>query len=445
MFCEPDTYRRDLLENLDTLEADIHKVVITYGRLQLLSQDVQINPVQAVDNSQQQHESLVTKSTTVEANLTTDVKALDVGSVITESSGTKSDKHDTSSSSGTFITHAVDADIRPVNDQEIDVLETITIELESSVAKLLAENEKLNKENEHLKQTYKELYDSIKKTRIQTKDHNDSLIAQKSSPPPTAVQRNKTPKSCLKVETTVEFDKIADLRWIPTGKMFTDYTTKVESEPPNGSNDDITNPYECDQTLNVGAGTANLSAGLNDWDLLLFPMIDEYFNPSPSVVQPILVAVVQEPIISTDTASSIRIDQDIPSISWNAKHVSKNAEKAGRRNRRVMVVSLHEVSENKGIVGNRDGASTEHTHQGTSKEVLVSTEGKYGDSDGCTFDDPTIMLEILSRKILLRLNLPDPQCSTHKRWSGVNPLQQSKSLPQAHTPRLNDLTTSMRE
>ncbi|GJV71026.1 hypothetical protein Tco_1491021 [Tanacetum coccineum] len=64
---------------------------------------------------------------------------------------------------------------------EIDVLETINIELESSVAKLLAENEKLNKENEHLKQTYKELYDSIKKTRIQTKDHNDSLIAQVNS------------------------------------------------------------------------------------------------------------------------------------------------------------------------------------------------------------------------------------------------------------------------
>ncbi|GKA05604.1 hypothetical protein Tco_0684724, partial [Tanacetum coccineum] len=65
--------------------------------------------------------------------------------------------------------------------KEINVLETINIKLESSVAKLLAENEKLNKENEHLKQTYKELYDSIKKTRIQTKDHNDSLIAQVNS------------------------------------------------------------------------------------------------------------------------------------------------------------------------------------------------------------------------------------------------------------------------
>ncbi|GJS57791.1 hypothetical protein Tco_0652575 [Tanacetum coccineum] len=724
MFCEPDTYRRDLLENLDTLEAVIHRAVITYGRLQLQSQDVQINPVQAVDDSLnvsksswielenhnalsksvnetqlQQHESLVTESTTLEANLNSDVKALDVGSVITESSETKSDMHDTSSSSRTYITHVVDANIRPVNDQvpsaevhltaphnvlateqyqakspllkaelvkskemieketynelsrrflllekhcisleismqqkeesfqsnkpcknqdapefceffeindlkaqlqakttlicnlknqiksvkeasneakvkhEIDVLETINIELESSVAKLLAENEKLNKENEHLKQTYKELYDSIKKTRIQTKDHNDSLIAQVNSktvenadlkaqiqekvfanvalknelrklkgnsvdtkfakpsilgkpvlqPPrnqlvvrqPNAFkserpnfskprfasqvdvnnvlskpvtphylpkvreyvlakphhviapgsfrnsqeepygsndmahnhyleearkktqERNRnskpsvmhttslqnttngskpnprsnnqisrslpvsksscgmsngvslvdhsrnsssfsdskhfvcstchkcvfnanhdncitkflkevnsrakiaigqmfspkksstmhekpnTPRSCLRWKSMGRIFKIAGLRWIPTGKMFTDNTTKVDSEPPNGSNDDITNPYECDQTLNVSAGlvpqspspTPNVPPTKNDWDLLFCPMFDDYFNPSPSVVQPILVAGVQESVVSIGTPSSTRIDQDTPSTS----------------------------------------------------------------------------------------------------------------------------------
>ncbi|GJU63324.1 hypothetical protein Tco_1245159 [Tanacetum coccineum] len=65
--------------------------------------------------------------------------------------------------------------------KEIKVLKTINIELEHSVAKLLAENEKLHKENKHLKQTYKDLYDSIKKTRVQTNDHNDSLIAQINS------------------------------------------------------------------------------------------------------------------------------------------------------------------------------------------------------------------------------------------------------------------------
>nr|GFA88423.1 uncharacterized mitochondrial protein AtMg00810-like [Tanacetum cinerariifolium] len=65
--------------------------------------------------------------------------------------------------------------------KEIVVLETINIELEHSMAKLLTENENLHKENKHLKQTYKDLYDSIKKTRVQTKDHNNSPIAQINS------------------------------------------------------------------------------------------------------------------------------------------------------------------------------------------------------------------------------------------------------------------------
>ncbi|GKF57024.1 hypothetical protein Tco_0170561, partial [Tanacetum coccineum] len=51
--------------------------------------------------------------------------------------------------------------------------------------------------------------------------------------------------------------------WVPTGKIFTYSTTKVNSEPPNGSNEDITIPYECKKTLDVSAGTLNLSAGLS--------------------------------------------------------------------------------------------------------------------------------------------------------------------------------------
>ncbi|GJW93743.1 reverse transcriptase domain-containing protein [Tanacetum coccineum] len=50
-------------------------------------------------------------------------------------------------------------------------------------------------------------------------------------------------------------------KWVPTGNKFTSSTTKVDCEPLNGSNEDITNPYECNQTLNVSAGTLNLSAG----------------------------------------------------------------------------------------------------------------------------------------------------------------------------------------
>ncbi|GJR54454.1 hypothetical protein Tco_1404975 [Tanacetum coccineum] len=83
-------------------------------------------------------------------------------------------------------------------------------------------------------------------------------IGQRFSPKKSSAVHEKpnTPRSCLRWKPTGRIFKIAGLRWIPTGKMFTDYTTKVDSEPPNGSNDDITNPYECDQTLNVSAGLA---------------------------------------------------------------------------------------------------------------------------------------------------------------------------------------------
>ncbi|GKD62777.1 hypothetical protein Tco_1300286 [Tanacetum coccineum] len=64
---------------------------------------------------------------------------------------------------------------------EMDEIETINIELEHSVAKLLFENERLHKEIEHLKKIYKDQFDSIKKTRVLSKEHDDSLIAQLNS------------------------------------------------------------------------------------------------------------------------------------------------------------------------------------------------------------------------------------------------------------------------
>ncbi|GJS64619.1 hypothetical protein Tco_0679183 [Tanacetum coccineum] len=63
------------------------------------------------------------------------------------------------------------------------------------------------------------------------------------------------------VETTGKIFKTVGLKWIPTGKIFTSSTTKVDSEPTNGSNDDITNQYKCKQTLDVNVGTLNVHAG----------------------------------------------------------------------------------------------------------------------------------------------------------------------------------------
>ncbi|GJS78552.1 retrovirus-related pol polyprotein from transposon TNT 1-94 [Tanacetum coccineum] len=61
---------------------------------------------------------------------------------------------------------------------DIDEIKTINIELEHSVAKSLSENENLRKEREHLKSICKDQFDSIKKTRVRSKEHFDSLIAQ---------------------------------------------------------------------------------------------------------------------------------------------------------------------------------------------------------------------------------------------------------------------------
>ncbi|GJW81430.1 hypothetical protein Tco_0145405 [Tanacetum coccineum] len=111
----------------------------------------------------------------------------------------ESGKRDISSRLGNDV-DSDDADIKPIYDEEliaeiqltakwqqgqflkeksnegkvkhdIDVIETIRIELEHKVAKLL-------KENETLKKHYKELSDSIKTTRAKTIEHTTYLIAQ---------------------------------------------------------------------------------------------------------------------------------------------------------------------------------------------------------------------------------------------------------------------------
>ncbi|GKC76311.1 hypothetical protein Tco_1127085 [Tanacetum coccineum] len=74
-------------------------------------------------------------------------------------------------------------------------------------------------------------------------------------------EKTMTPRSCLKWKSTGKIFKTVGLRWVPTGKILTSNTTKVDSEPPNGSNEDIINPYEYEKTLDVSAGTLNLSAG----------------------------------------------------------------------------------------------------------------------------------------------------------------------------------------
>nr|GEY97118.1 hypothetical protein [Tanacetum cinerariifolium] len=150
-------------------------------------------------------------------------------------------------------------------------------------------------------------------------------------------EKPNTPRSCLRWKPTGRIFKTAGLRCIPTGKMFIDCTNKVNSEPLNGSNDDITNPYECDQTFNVGVGlvpqlmtprtinsrlvqnipspTPTVPPTKNDWDSFFQPMFDEYFKPPPNVDHLVSKVPTPVPAASTSLPSSTTINQDASSTS----------------------------------------------------------------------------------------------------------------------------------
>nr|GEU29583.1 hypothetical protein [Tanacetum cinerariifolium] len=236
-------------------------------------------PSKSVNETQlKQHESLVTKSTTLEANLNMNVKALDVGSVITESSGTKSDKYDTSRID-------VKNDLpKPVTPHYLpEVRESVLVKPHHVIASgssrntskesyesndmahkyyLEVDKEKTQDKNMNLKPRTRNNNKPVKPKSHTQKPSKQIAIGQRLSLNNSSSMHEKpyTPRSCLRWKTTGRIFKIVCLGWIPTGKMFTDNTIKVESEPLNGSNDDITNSYRCDQTLNVSVGTLNLSA-----------------------------------------------------------------------------------------------------------------------------------------------------------------------------------------
>nr|GEW56838.1 retrovirus-related Pol polyprotein from transposon TNT 1-94 [Tanacetum cinerariifolium] len=89
-------------------------------------------------------------------------------------------------------------------------------------------------------------------------------------------KKTMTPRSCLRWKPTGKIFKTVGLRWVPTGRILTSSTTKVDSEPLNGSNADITNQYECEQTLDVSADADVPSQ--QELDMLFGPLYDEFFN-----------------------------------------------------------------------------------------------------------------------------------------------------------------------
>ncbi|GKA77671.1 hypothetical protein Tco_0784208 [Tanacetum coccineum] len=116
-------------------------------------------------------------------------------------------------------------------------------------------NDILRDENLSIKKRYQDLYQS-------KAESNSNVSSRAVVPEKPKVLAPGLYAMMPKWKPTGKIFKTVGLRWVPTGKIFTSSTTKVDSESTNGSDEDITNQYEYKQTLDVSAGTPNLSAGL---------------------------------------------------------------------------------------------------------------------------------------------------------------------------------------
>ncbi|GJR72741.1 hypothetical protein Tco_0085106 [Tanacetum coccineum] len=158
-------------------------------------------------------------------------------------------------------------------------------------------------------------------------------------------QSNKTTKQYQTRRSKESYQKlVADLYrtlgGIPTGKLFDSCTSKVDSEPPHGSNVDVPNIHACKQTLDVSAGTsinvqkeqsldlsavstevhqaAETVATSKELVLLFGPLFDEYFNGENQVV------LKSSAVTTTDASNKRQQPDSTSSTSTLATTVTAN-------------------------------------------------------------------------------------------------------------------------
>nr|GFA14308.1 putative ribonuclease H-like domain-containing protein [Tanacetum cinerariifolium] len=142
-------------------------------------------------------------------------------------------------------------------ESKVEDIETQNLKLDHRVTKLTAENN-------HLKQTYKQLFDSIKSSRVQSKE-----------------------QSCAMAKST------------------------KKSHKPKSEDTNQENLYLLHMDLCVPMLVESVNGKKNDWDLLFQPLFDELLNPPPSVDNQDAEDVGN----STGSPSSTAVDQDAPSPS----------------------------------------------------------------------------------------------------------------------------------
>ncbi|GJU18085.1 retrovirus-related pol polyprotein from transposon TNT 1-94 [Tanacetum coccineum] len=297
-------------------------------------------------------------------------KALDAGLVVTESNDTESESHVSSSRFGKD-THAEDSDINSVIDKQpmAEVYRNTTPESTDmshrrgeidqnvdaekcqvscplpnpSFDNMTTESsfQSLESENISLKKTVSQFQKDFSRMKAHCVNMELSYQNQAFKDEKHGQILNET-NNKAKINKEIEILETIKYRigtWVPTGKTFNTSTTKVDYEPLNGLNEDITNPYECDQTLNISAAIRRpalhemdslqtISSGLvphpststpfippsrTDWDILFQPLFDELLNPPSSVdhLAPEVIAQITEIVAPALDVSTVHLPQQL--------------------------------------------------------------------------------------------------------------------------------------
>nr|GEZ51303.1 integrase, catalytic region, zinc finger, CCHC-type, peptidase aspartic, catalytic [Tanacetum cinerariifolium] len=246
--------------------------------------------------------------------------------------------------------------------REVEEIETQNLELDHKVTKLAAENE-------HLKHTYKQLFDSIKSSRVQSKEQSlrEQLNKLKGKAvlteavslnpiDPALLQRLWQPPVLLKIDPLFAFDTARPLMSFCTVNSLTyhfcmcsvlfaiqqmivriwvSYNQKLILESSlvmhrqrklskfiTGIQDELWKQYISGLVQKSSPSASYVPPSRNDWDLLFQPLFDELLNPPPSVVNqaaeviaPIAKVIPQVDADSTGSPSLATVDQHAPSQS----------------------------------------------------------------------------------------------------------------------------------
>ncbi|GJZ83477.1 hypothetical protein Tco_0648650 [Tanacetum coccineum] len=145
------------------------------------------------------------------------------------------------------------------------------------------------------------------------------------------VYKKTSPRSCLRWKPTCIILKIVGLRWIPIKKLVESYTSKVDYEPPHGSNTDIpltlmnenklliqVQPYT---TTSTDVPTADLivMTSMIELESIFGPLFDECLNGENQVV-------LKSSAVTTADASDKRQQQPDSSSSTSTLATTVTAD-----------------------------------------------------------------------------------------------------------------------